>query len=122
MQNGIVSKISVTLLAITLLGTLACLDDSITGTRELSFSMTIDLTTPTTGQDITVSFDATGTGLSSVAIDFGDGVVETKTYVGPIEVGGQATHAYGSTGVFIVRGEAVANAGVASDEITVTVN
>ncbi len=102
--------------------TTACLDDSITGTRPLSFSFTADVTTPMVGQDVTFSFAATGTGLSRVAIDFGDGVVDTTTYVGPIEATGQAIHAYGSTGIFVVRGEAVANAGVASDEINVTVN
>ena len=102
--------------------TTACLDDSITGTRPLSFSVTADVTTPVVGQDVTFSFEAGGTGLRSVAIDFGDGVTDTTSYFGPVAATGQVLHAYTSTGIFLVRGTAVANAGVASDEITVTVN
>ena len=117
------SRIIVTLMAVALLGVItACLDDSITGTRPLSFDITADVTTATVGQDVTFSFAATGTGLRFVSIDFGDGVVDTTAYAGPIEVGGQAVHAYSSTGVFVVLGEAFANAGVASEEISITVN
>lgn len=117
------SRIFATLVVMAVLGaTTACLDDSITGTRPLSFSVTADLTTPAVGQEVTFSFAAAGTGLRSVAIDFGDGVIDTTSYFGPLEATGQVLHAYGSAGVFVVRGEAVANAGVASDEITITVN
>ena len=114
---------TVTLTAVALLGVItACLDDSITGTRPLSFDITADVTTTTVGQVVTFSFAATGTGLRLVAIDFGDGVADTTTYSGPIEVGGQAIHAFASMGVFLVRGEALAAAGSASEEITITVN
>ena len=114
---------TVTLVAATLLGTItACLDNSVTGTRPLSFDITADVTAPTVGQDVTFSFAATGTSLRLVSIDFGDGAADTTTYVGPIEVTGQAIHAFASMGVFVVRGEAFAAQGSTSDEITITVN
>ena len=114
---------AVTLMAISLLGAATgCLDDSITGTRPLTFNITADVSTATVGQTVTFSFAATGTLLRSVSIDFGDGEVDTNTYFGPVEVTGQAAHAFASTGVFLVRGEALAAAGSASGEITITVN
>ena len=115
-------RIAATLAAATLVGaSAACLND-ITGTRPLSFSMTSDVTTATIGQTVTFSYLATGTGLRRVILDYGDGVVDTMTYPLPLELTDQATHAFDSTGAFIVRGQAEANAGSVSQELTITVN
>ena len=122
-RGGLVNRRTVTFVAAALLGVItACLDDSITGTRPLSFDLTADVTTPTAGQDVTFSFAATGTLLRSVFIDFGDGAVDTTTYVGPVTVTGQAIHAFDSIGVFVVVGEAFGAAGSVTEEITITVN
>lgn len=101
--------------------TAACLDD-ISGTRPLSFSMTANVSTVTVGQTVTFSYLATGTGLRRVILDYGDGVVDTATYPLPLELTDQAFHSFDVTGTFTVRGEAQANAGNASQELTITVN
>jgi hypothetical protein len=116
------SRATVTLGAVALVAaTAACLDD-ISGTRPLTFSMTADVTTATVGQTVTFSYLATGTGLRRVILDYGDGVVDTATYPLPLELTDQAFHAFDLTGTFTVRGEAQANDGNASQELTVTVN
>ena len=64
----------ITAAAVGLVGvTTGCLDDSVTGTRPLSLTLSADVTTATVGQTVTVSFEATGTGLAEVSIDFRDG-------------------------------------------------
>lgn len=116
------SRTAATLAAVAFVGTTAaCLED-ISGTRPLSFSMTADMTTATVGETVTFSYLATGTGLRRVILDYGDGVVDTMTYPLPLELTDQVSHAFDNTGAFTVRGEAQANEGNASQELTITVN
>ncbi len=102
--------------------TSACLDD-VTGTRPLSIALSADNTTPAVGEDVTISWVATGTDLGRVIIEFGDLTADTTDYnLLPLEVGGQVTHAYTAAGSYTVRGTALALIGTISDELTITVN
>ena len=103
--------------------TAACLDDSITGTRTLGFDLTSDLTTATVGQDVTFTYDAQGTGLSRVLVDYGDAIVDSTTFnFATVEGSGTFVHSWAAAGTFVVRGRAVAQAGVATDSVIVTIN
>lgn len=98
-----------------------CLTE-VTGTRPVTISVSADVTTPTVGQTVTVSFAATGTGVAQVVIDFGDGESTTKFYGGPVEVTDFATHSYAAAGPYLVSAEVVAAAGSATDTLTITVS
>ena len=103
--------------------TVACLDDSITGTRPLDFSLTADVATATVGQDVTFLYDAQGTGLRLVRIDWGDGMADSATFsAATVEGAGDFMHSFGLAGTFIVRGEAVTFIGTARDSVTITIN
>lgn len=107
--------------AILLGVTTGCLDE-VTGTRPLSMTMSVDAATPAVGDTVTFSFQVTGTGLSAVNIDFGDGETDAHTYFGSVEAAGFSTHAYAAAGSYVVRGEVIAAAGSTTDSVTVTVN
>lgn len=101
----------------------ACLDDDITGTRPLAFSLTSSGTTAVVDQEVTFSYDAQGTGLRIVRINYGDGVSDSTTFRSSTVSGaGDLTHSFTMAGTFVVRGEAQAQAGVAKDSVVVTIN
>lgn len=108
-------------LAAALVGA-ACLDDDITGTRTLSFSLSANPTTATVGQSITFTYNATGTGISAIVVDYGDGGLDTLTFSGPLEVAGTLNHAYQAAASYVATGQVIAVAGVASETVTITVN
>jgi hypothetical protein len=100
----------------------ACLDDSITGTRPLAFSMTASTQTASVGQDITFSYEATGTALQWVVVDYGDGLADTVfTSSNVVEASGTLTHAYDLTGDFLVSGKAENFTGTRTQEIDIEV-
>lgn len=117
-------KIPLTLAAVALVGaTAACLDDSITGTRPLGFTLSSDLSTVAIGEDITFSYAAQGTGLRVVRLDFGDGVVDSTIFQpSTLEATKQIVHSYTGGGAFMVRGMAEASEGTARDSVLITVN
>lgn len=117
-------KTSLTLAAMALVGaTAACLDDSITGTRALGFTLSSDLTTVAIGEDVTFSLAAQGTGLRVVRVDFGDGVVDSTIFQpSTLEATKELVHSYTGSGSFMVRGMAEANDGTARDSVLITVN
>jgi len=99
-----------------------CLDD-VTGTRPLSISLTSDITSATTGQDVTFTFEAQGTGLSKVTIAFGDSEFAEHTYPSSaVEAAGFSTHSYASAGVYTVVATVDASNGTLADSLSVTVN
>lgn len=128
-------------LAVLVVAASACLDDSITGVRELSMVITSGRTIVSAGDTVDFEYSAEGNGLVSVHVEYGDGGADTASfsggfeepgeevwnadtlfYPGPIEVAGRLTHVFDSVGTFLVIGYAVGAAGVASDTIALTVN
>lgn len=114
------------LLAATILvstATAACLDDSITGTRPLDFSLTADVATALVGEGVTFRYDAQGTGLRVVRVDWGDGMADSVAFPGAtVEGSGDVEHTFALAGTYMVRGEAVTLIGTARDSVTVTIN
>ena len=107
------------------LGTVAagCLDDSITGTRPITLSITAESETAVVGELVTVTYRATGTGLSSVTMDWGDGATDEITLGGLfVEADGTAKHAYSAAGSYDITGTANARNGTASSEVTVQIS
>jgi len=100
-----------------------CLDDSITGTRDVSITLTATSTTAGVNEAITVDYEATGTGLLSVVLDWGDGESETILLSGTgISAGGILQHSYSAPGTYTVTGTTTASNGTASSELTVQIS
>ncbi len=111
------------LLAVALWGAASgCLDDDITGTRPLSFELSANPTTVATGETVTFSIVATGTGLAQVTLLYGDGELTERPYFGPVEIADIFVHAYSAPGTYEVVGELVGVDGTVSDTVTVIVN
>lgn len=111
-----------TLLLAAATATGACLDDSITGTRPLSIQIIASTTTPAVGAAVDFEFLAQGRGLSLVVLNYGDGGVDSVTFSGPVEAGGDLVHTYTVAGMFTVVGEATGIEGITADSLTITVN
>lgn len=128
-------------LAVFVVAASACLDDSITGVRELSMVLASGRTIVSAGDTVDFEYSAEGNGLVSVYVEYGDGDVDAATfsggfeepgeeiwnadtlfYPGPVEVAGRLTHVFDSVGTFLVIGYAVGADGVASDTVALTVN
>ena len=108
-----------------LVGTVAvgCLDDSITGTRPVTILITAQPATAAVDQPVTVSYTATGTGLQSVIVEWGDAVIDTVTFSGlAVEAAGGVEHAYSDVGSYDITGTVSAGNGTASTGITVQIN
>lgn len=100
----------------------SCFDESITGTRPLSFALSVTPETTTVDASVNVDFTATGVQIRLVVIDYGDGVADTLSYVGPVELSDRTSHAYTATGVYTVSGLLVSGSGNRTAEAQVTVN
>jgi hypothetical protein len=82
-----------------------CLDDSITGSRPLTFQLTSDLTEAIVGQTITFNYETTGTAIQGIILEYGDGVVDTSFVGGSaVQASGYLEHAYDVIGTFVVEG------------------
>lgn len=101
----------------------ACLDDSITGMRALTFDLSASTGTAVVGQEITFDYAATGTALRWVVVDYGDGLADT-VFGGNnvVESAGSLTHAYTLAGDFTVSGKAENFEGTESHEIEIAVD
>ena len=116
-------KAMAVVLLLTAGGVAGCIDDSITGTRPLSFSMSATATTVVVNTDVTFSYKATGTGLRYVWVHYGDEAADTVPLGGNIlEAEGILTHTFATTGSFVVSGGARAVAGTETQQITIQVN
>lgn len=105
-----------------LLSTAACLDDSVTGTRPLAFSISAEPTTAAVDEEVTFSFTGEGTNITAVIVAFGDGTADTLTYGAAVMVTDFTVHSYAAPGIYTVQGTIVAGNGRLSDESAVTVN
>ena len=106
-------------------GTVAagCLDDSITGTRPVTLSIVVASETAAVGEQVTVAYSASGTGLISVIVDWGDGVIDTVSFGGlPVEAAGNVEHTYSDAGTYDITGTVSARNGTASSETTVHIS
>lgn len=130
--------------ALLAVGAAACLDDSITGTREASLTLSASASLVAVGDTVRIEYEATGTGLSSLRLDYGDGAADTVRfsggfeapdelppngqprdtlwYRGPVAAGGWLVHVFEAPGAFRVVGAAVSGAGTAVDTLVFSVN
>ena len=100
-----------------------CLDDSITGTRPVTLSITAESETAAVGELVTVTYSATGTGLASVTMDWGDGTIDTISLGALyVEADGTAEHTYSDAGSYDITGTANAQNGTASSKITIEIS
>ena len=113
------------LATLLLVGTVAsgCLDDSITGTRAVTLTIVVDMQSAAVGESVTVSYNATGTGIASVVIDWGDGESTPIEFVNrPVEATGVVEHAYSAAGSYTITGTVNASNGVVTSEATVGIS
>lgn len=104
-------------------GAVACLDDSITGTRPLSLTISANPQVALVDEVVTVSYEVAGTGLLGVILDWGDGVVDSLTFNGlAVEATGFFEHAYPVAGSFDIVGTAEAQNGTVSASTAVQIN
>jgi PKD repeat protein len=111
--------------ALLLVGTVAsgCLDDSITGTRAVTLTILVDVQSAAVGESVTVSYDATGTSIASVIVDWGDGEQTPVEFdIRPVEATGAVEHAYSDAGSYTITGTVNASNGVVTSEATVGIS
>lgn len=113
-----------TALAFSTVVTAACLDDSITGMRPLSFTLSASTTTAVVDEEVTFNYAATGTNLRLIWIDYRDGsAADTVLFGGgAIEAAGDLTHAFTTAGSFIVAAGALTGVGEETAEVTIQIN
>lgn len=99
-----------------------CLDDSITGGRPLEMTLTADPLAVAVGASVNFSFEASGTDIGAVIIDYGDLTADTFAYPNPVLVADVVTHEYDAAGTYVAEGTVLARTGSRSDEVTITVN
>jgi hypothetical protein len=68
----------------------------------LSLSLEVDRTTALTGQEFEFTYDAEGGNLVGLALDFGDGAVDSIPLFGARTAAGFRSHTYGAPGTFMV--------------------
>ncbi len=111
--------------ALLFVGTVAsgCLDDSITGTRAVTLTIIVDVPSAAVGESVTVTYDATGTGIADVVVDWGDGESTTVEFINPpVEASGFVEHAYSEAGAYTITGTVTASNGVKTSEATVQIS
>ena len=118
-----VSPSTLPLFIALLLAVSGCLDDSITGTRPLTFSFSASPTTTSVGQTITFSYEGTGTLIQGVIVDYGDGVIDSVFTPGSVvEVSGALDHEYEATGTFQALGRLETVETFLSETVTIQIN
>lgn len=101
----------------------ACLDDSITGTRPLSMVITVDQPTALVDSTVTARYEATGTGLLGVIINWGDGVVDSLALSGTVvTISGPADHVYTAAGSYDIVGTVQAQNGIQTSQTSIQIN
>jgi hypothetical protein len=126
-------------------GASSCLDNSITGVREMSMVLTASASSVVVGDSVTFNFEAEGTGLFGAIVAYDDGAADslrfsggfdpidwgdvygaaptdTVFFRGPVAAGATLLHAFAAPGTFAVVGEVIGAGGVAVDTVVVTVN
>lgn len=110
------------ILAVSLLATAACLDNSITGTRTLAIEMTPTTTDAVVAVPMSANVIAMGTGLQGILMDWGDGVVDSFQLAGTaVEAERNFQHDYASVGTFLIVATAQDQFATIADSATVNV-
>jgi len=115
---------SIWVLAAVVLVTVGCLDNTITGVRPLTLTLTVEPATAAVGDSITFRYAATGTDLFAIALDYGDGQTGSVPLLGGagvVESTGFLKHAYAEAATYVATGTAIDNTGVLSREVTVQI-
>ncbi len=100
-----------------------CLDDSITGTRPLDVSVTVTPASAAVGETVTASFNATGTGLQGVILDWGDGALDSLVLSGiAVEAGQDIEHAYSAVGSYTISARAEDQTGARTATTAIQIN
>ena len=94
-----------------------CLDNSITGVRPLTLTLTVEPAAAAVGDSITFRYAATGTDLFAITLDYGDG----QTGSVPALRAGFLKHAYAEAATYVATGTATDNTGALSREVTVQI-
>lgn len=74
----------------------------------LSLSLEVDRTTALVGQEFEFTYDAEGGNLVGLALDFGDGAVDSIPLFGARTAAGFRSRGYGAPGTFVVTAELTA--------------
>ncbi len=85
----------------------ACSDSIVEGGLPLTVSITADRTVAEVGDSVVYSAEATGTNLVGLALDFGDGAVDSTAASGAVRAGITRAHAYGAAGTYVAKATAV---------------
>ena len=90
-----------------------CLDNSITGVRPLTLTLTVEPAAAAVGDSITFRYAATGTDLFAITLDYGDGQTGSVPALGAGAVGltGFLKHAYAEAATYVATGTATDNTG-----------
>ena len=100
-------------LAVVVLVAASCLDNSITGVRPLTLTLTAEPATTLVGDSITFRYTATGTDLLVIQMDYGDGETGSIPSLssGAVNMSGYVAHAYSAAGTYVATGTAVDQTG-----------
>ena len=81
-----------------------CSDIKITGAKPLTFTLDADRTSAPVGVEIEFHFEATGTYLNGVILEYGDGASDSIVMNGAQTASGRRKHAYDDAGTYQVIG------------------
>jgi len=100
-----------------------CSDLTFVGGDPAAFELTIEgSATPLVGDTAAFRYQASGTSLSGVILEYGDGVADSIGTFGAVTASGVAVHTYAEAGSYVVEGRLEdAVQGVVRDEVTVEV-
>jgi hypothetical protein len=85
----------------------ACSDSIVEGGLPLTVSITADRTVAEVGDSVVYSAEATGANLVGLALDFGDGAVDSTAASGAVRAGVTRAHVYGAAGTYVAKATAV---------------
>jgi PKD repeat protein len=88
--------------AVILAGAGACETGDVAEPTPLTITLTAEPSTTVVGEDVTFRFQATGTNLTSITLDFGDGTTHAIGTSGARTASGSALHAYNEAGEYEV--------------------
>lgn len=101
----------------------SCSSIASSGGKPLTLTLTTDRQTAAVGQDVTFTYDATGTSISGILLEYGDGALDSINSYGSQTASGRRVHAYGAAGDYVVVGtifDAVDGTRSATAAVTVT--
>ena len=116
-------RATIWVLAVIVSLAVGCLDNSITGVRPLTLTLTVEPATAAVGDSITFRFTATGTDLLAIRMDYGDGETGSVPALsaGAVGLTGFLKHAYAEAATYVATGTATDNTGALSREVTVQI-